>query len=556
MLTSIKSLKIKIITLLFIIMLVLSIVLTVISIDNINSLVTSNINFISKSMIKKEKQELGNKIDLVSNIIDMYYKKTTPKYMEEVVKSSIISHQEQLFHQLNSIYNQYKETSSLEELQERLKDIVKYARYGKSGYFWINDMNCKMIMHPIKPQYDGKVFCNTPKVPFVKLGVDALQKMHKNRTFIKYKFYNPATKRYEFKVSLVRIFKPFGWIIGTGKYLSDITPVVKKQLLANIEALRYGKSGYFWINDMQCRMIMHPIKPQYDGKVFCNTPKVPFVELGVKALKVSKNGIAFIKYKFYNPATKKYENKLSVVKLFKPWHWMIGTGVYLDNIEKSMAQVKAMKDNEEQKLIYKILAITLLIIILSLFVSYYLTVKFITNPVRNLTSEKNHFKEIANIDYLTQILNRRAFFIEVEKYYDYSNFNDIKLGIMMLDIDFFKQVNDRYGHDAGDEVLKQLSSFIKNSLRDNDLFGRLGGEEFGICILNSDRNKLLRIATKIKNEVQNYAIFYNNVEIQCTISIGCYELNTKKEDYKEGFSKADKALYKAKKEGRNRAILF
>ena len=60
-------------------------------------------------------------------------------------------------------------------------------------------MNYKMVMHPIKPEFDGKTFINTPKVPFVQLGVDALKKCGCDKTFIKYKFYNPATKKYEFK---------------------------------------------------------------------------------------------------------------------------------------------------------------------------------------------------------------------------------------------------------------------------------------------------------------------------------------------------------------------
>jgi len=553
LLYNIKSLKVKIISLLFVLMVILATILTAVSIDNIDGLVDSNLDYISESMVKKEKKELKNKIDLVSNIIELYYKKTTPQYMQSVVKQALVTHQEQLFNQLNHIYMDNKECMSEKALKERLKEIVQYARYAKNGYFWINDMQCRMIMHPIKPEYDGRVFLKAPKVPFVKLGVDSLKKEHKDRAFISYKFYNPATKKYELKVSLVRIFKPYHWVIGTGKYLSDITPLIKQQLLANIEALRYGKSGYFWINDMHYRMIMHPIKPEYDKRFFIDTPKVPFVKLGVDALKNSQNNIAYLRYKFYNPATNKYEDKLSIVKLFKPWNWVIGTGVYLDTIDESIESIKVQKNHEEKNLIHKILFITLLMIIITLLFAYILTVKFIIDPMTNLTSEKNHFKEIANIDYLTQILNRRAFFAGVQ---EFAKNNECKLGVCILDIDFFKNVNDTYGHDAGDEVLKQIAMFVQNSLRGEDLFGRIGGEEFAVCVLNTDSKQLQKLATKIKERIEKSTIIYKEMSIECTLSIGCYEFDPKVESVREAFVKADKALYLAKEQGRNRVVVF
>ena len=86
----------------------------------------------------------------------------------------------------------------------------------------------------------GKIFINTPKVPFVQLGVDALKKCNCDKTFIKYQFYNPATKKYEFKVSLVRVFKPYNWIIGTGSYISNITKQIQDNTLDSIKHLRYG----------------------------------------------------------------------------------------------------------------------------------------------------------------------------------------------------------------------------------------------------------------------------------------------------------------------------
>lgn len=556
MLKTINSLKVKITILLSILIIFVSFTLTAIYIQNLNTLVNSNVSLVSKTMIENEKKELQNKVDLASNILEMYYKRATPDYMEDVVKKRLISHQEQLFHQLNSIYNLYKDIESKTNLKHRLEKIVKYARYGNNGYFWINNMDNMMVMHPIKPSYDNKIFIDTPLVPFVQLGVDRLKKEKKDSVFIKYKFYNPATKLYEFKVSLVKRFKPYDWVIGTGRYISDVTPLVKQQALKSIQASRYGKNGYFWINDTNYKMIMHPIKPEYNNKIFIDSAEVPFVSLGVDSLKNTLKDSSVIKYSFYNPATGKYEDKLSIVKIFKPWNWIIGTGVYLNGINKSIEDVKKNKTIEEHKLIVNIITIGLIIIMVVLFLAYYLITKFIVNPMNTLSTEKEYFEEIAQIDFLTNILNRRAFYQEIEKYFAYAKRNDIQVSVMMIDIDFFKKVNDTYGHDAGDFVLKTVAKVVKNSIREEDIFGRLGGEEFGICILNSTNESLCQIANKIRTNIQSKEMKYNGTIIKITISIGGYNLYTHLEDFKIAFNKADKALYEAKETGRNKVEIY
>ena len=341
---------------------------------------------VKEVILKLKKEELLNKTEIAYKTLESHYKETLPENIEEGVRADLIKYQEVLFNILHRIYKKNKGKMSEEELQRRLKDVVRAVRYGKSGYFWINDMNYKMVMHPIKPEYDGKVFIKTPKVPFVELGVNALKKSKKDYAFIKYQFYNPATKKYEFKVSLVKLFKPYNWVIGTGAYISNITEEVKKATLKNIKDLRYGKSGYFWINDMNYKMVMHPIKPEYDGKVFIKTPKVPFVELGVNALKKSKKDYAFIKYQFYNPASGKYEDKLSIVKLFKPWGWVIGTGTYLKEMSNTLKQIDKIKSSTLQVLFIKFLITVVILISVYLIISIFVVEKFIVAPLKEFTS--------------------------------------------------------------------------------------------------------------------------------------------------------------------------
>jgi len=553
---NIQSLKTKILILLSILIIVISFMLTLLCIEDTDGLVESNIELFSTTFMHKEQEELQNKIELASNIIQMYYEQTKPQYIEKTVHSVLVSHQEQLFSQITKFYEANKNRYPTDVLKEKIKFLVRYARYGESGYFWINDMDEKIIMHPIKPEYEGHYFKDTPLVPFVSLAIEKLKKSHKKSTFIKYKFYNPATKKYEFKVSLVRVFEPFGWVIGTGRYLSDITPLMQEKALEDIRALRYGNNGYFWLNDTNYTMIMHPIKPSYDGKVFLGTKAVPFVELGVNALKKSHNNLATIEYKFYNPATHNYEDKLSVVKLFKPWNWVIGTGVYLNTINASINKIGTIKNQEKKKFIMKIVFFAIVMIIITIFIAYFLIRYFIINPVTSLNNEKKYFEEMSQTDSLTSILNRRAFFKEAQQYFAYAKRHYLSVSLIMIDLDHFKHINDTYGHEAGDFALKEFVRTTRKCIREEDIFGRVGGEEFCLCILNVNQEELCNIAQKVRNAVQKNSFVYKEYVIRFTISLGSYQVDSFDEEFESALNKADEALYKAKDEGRNKVVNY
>jgi methyl-accepting chemotaxis protein len=406
-------------------------------------------------------------------------------------------------------------------------------------------------MHPIRPQYDNKIFTNTPKVPFVELGVNKLLKIRKDRGFIHYKFYNPATKRYEFKVSLVRVFKPYNWIIGTGRYVSDVSKMVQKNVLEDIQNLRYGKNGYFWVTDMNYKMLMHPIFPKYNGKTVGKFLKLNEVKKGIDKLKTSGKNYVFVKYKFYNPASKKIEEKISIITIFKPWNWVIGTGSYLNDIDKIDDKIELQYILAKHSLIKTVIITSLIILLIPVLIGYYLTTIWIINPMKKLDKDKHHFEEIATFDYLTNIINRRSFFEKAKDMILDAEKNSKTICGIMVDIDFFKKINDTYGHEAGDEVLKKLTAKISSIIRETDIFGRIGGEEFAILMENCDKKKLWKIAEKIREEIAKCSVKYDELIIKCTISIGAY-VAEKGENIETILKRADELLYKAKENGRDR----
>lgn len=131
-----------------------------------------------------------------------------------------------------------------------------------------------------------------------------------------------------------------------------------------------------------------------------------------------------------------------------------------------------------------------------------------------------------------------------------NNDSQSSCAVAMIDIDFFKEINDRYGHDAGDEVLRHLGQLIKKRFRSSDIAARIGGEEFCIVVVNSDIEHVYTIFENFRKSVEKLVIPYNNKSLSVTVSIG---LTVKlKDSLQDMISIADKLLYKAKQAGRNR----
>lgn len=158
----------------------------------------------------------------------------------------------------------------------------------------------------------------------------------------------------------------------------------------------------------------------------------------------------------------------------------------------------------------------------------------------------------ANIDGLTGLNNRRCLYELAEKEFLISKTNTSSISVIMLDIDFFKQFNDTYGHDIGDIVLKNVASNIKKIIKEHDIVGRYGGEEFIIILPNTDLDEAVVSAENLRITIENMKInIKNQKQINCTISLGVASINPNFKNIDELIKAADIMLYKAKENGRN-----
>ncbi|RMA93050.1 diguanylate cyclase (GGDEF)-like protein [Hydrogenothermus marinus] len=195
---------------------------------------------------------------------------------------------------------------------------------------------------------------------------------------------------------------------------------------------------------------------------------------------------------------------------------------------------------------------------LAIFLIIYIGNSFIKETVNTL----NLLYEVANFDTLTNVYNRRKLYeileYEIEKVKRYKR----PLSLMIIDIDDFKKINDTYGHNFGDEILKEVAKILKSNIRKIDYVGRLGGEEFLVILPETTKEEAFFVGEKLRSAVERY--FEANYGKKLTISIGISELDESllcNEDCKlekiilDLIEVADKSLYIAKRNGKNMVII-
>ena len=165
----------------------------------------------------------------------------------------------------------------------------------------------------------------------------------------------------------------------------------------------------------------------------------------------------------------------------------------------------------------------------------------------------NKLEEIANIDFLTKVSNRKCFFEKADIYFQEAKSNNLPYAIAMIDIDNFKLVNDTYGHAVGDDVIKALANILRDNIKGQDIVARFGGEEFVLYLKDISPQAASKFMQSMCQKISEFSIFLpNDQEINFTVSIGLSTQNHS--SLNEQINSADELLYVAKKSGKNRVI--
>jgi len=162
-----------------------------------------------------------------------------------------------------------------------------------------------------------------------------------------------------------------------------------------------------------------------------------------------------------------------------------------------------------------------------------------------------HFQELASYDSLTQACNRRFFLIRASEELSKCRRINQPFSLLVIDLDHFKLINDTYGHAGGDEALRYVAQCIRTDLRDFDVFGRMGGEEFAVVLSGVEHEQAIRVCNRLRENIAVGTIKHDGNSFTMTMSGGVVTA-TDGDDIQFLLAAADAALYQAKNSGRNR----
>ncbi len=383
-----KSLSIKAKLLLIVIgaVLFVSLSIAVDAIWSLNNQSKESIADLTKSSNDLKDEELANYVSLAMSTLKAYHKRS--QNINNEVQDVLKARTDSLFSSIEAIYEQYQDILDEEELKELIKTSINATRYDNgAGYFGTNTIDGVVVDHPINPKLNGRDMINFKDKNGKEIFKD-FRRIAKGKGdgFVDYMWVNPENGKVELKISYAKVFKPYNWVVVTGKYVSDVSKELKKEALEAIKNIRFGEagSGYFFILDKSLKMMMHPVKESLVGKDTTNVTdpngKYFFREI---AEGLKKADSAVVNYVWDKPGKSIPVAKKLYVEEFKPWQWMVASGVYIDDLETNVTHMK--KENEES-LYAAIRNIVIIILILVVVVSLILLIlinKNILTPLKN-----------------------------------------------------------------------------------------------------------------------------------------------------------------------------
>lgn len=175
---------------------------------------------------------------------------------------------------------------------------------------------------------------------------------------------------------------------------------------------------------------------------------------------------------------------------------------------------------------------------------------------RQLQAANRELQRLSSTDRLTSLYNRGHWEEMLRQEYARHRRYDSGAALVMFDIDHFKAINDRHGHQAGDAVIRQTADLIRQNMRDSDVAGRYGGEEFVVLLPDTDKDGALIFAERLRRSIEAHEVVHEQAQIRFTVSLGIADLNMPTQSHAQLIEWADSALYASKAGGRNRTTVY
>ena len=392
------SIRIKLLAIVIVTIVLVSIIIATKSIYEVNNLTNQTIEEYKERAFSANIEEMKNYTTFAVNIAKDAYEKSKIENVKARKATYLKSQTDFLFAMITKIYEDQKNKIPEAELKKVLLDAIGSVRYGEDNdYFFVYDKNSTILKLPLTPEREGTKNNGSHILEFIKTAFE------KGEGFVPYQQVIPGKAPRE-KLSNIRLFEPYGWVVGTGVYIDNEEKELKAKALEEISKIRFGQDGYFFVYDYDGTNIMHPVNPALVGKNLMENKSKKGVYYIKDLIEVAKKGGGTVLFDF--PKSKddpKLYDKIGYADGLQEWKWMIGTGVYIDNVEKN---VEIMKQNSYERISSIILGIVIIAVIVSIvliaFISFFIT-KEIIFPLEKfevglLSFFKYLNKEVKNVE--------------------------------------------------------------------------------------------------------------------------------------------------------------
>ncbi len=328
--------------------------------------------------------------------------------------------------------------------------------------------------------------------------------------------------------------------------------LTQKYIEQYIYGLDYSDGAYIWVNqvidynggDNYAIRRIHPnLKDQIGEYLSTSMTDIkgnfPYLE-ELEGVKANPDGF-FYSYYFKEYLTDDISQKYTFARLYKPYDWIIAVGAYTKDIQQ--VEVSGMRI-----IVYSGVFVFLILVGLAAF--------FIVqnNKAKNkqFAKEKKELSEKAEIDPLTGCVNRRKANELYKSAFEEFKSSGVNTGILMVDIDDFKYINDTYGHDAGDRALCELARCMKKTFRTGDTVVRWGGDEFMLILQELEKEHAEVAIDKVEKLLKNLTFYFDGKDIPIKTSAGFTMFRDTDREYTDAVVRSDEIMYHVKKNGKNR----
>lgn len=558
----------------------IAIILSYFSITHNQEIIENTSKNLKERLMREHQNNIVSKVKMAVELIK-YERSTIEMRLKEKVKLRV----DKAYDIASNIYLQNKDEHPIPAIQSMIIDAIRPLVWNNGeSFIFILDKEGTFILAPkYLTHLEGKNISNFQDVTGRYVIREEIQMVKNHREgFLWDTFTRPGkdlNKQYK-QLAFVKNFEHFNWYMGSAEYLDTTTKEIESSIIAILRNINKDKSNYFFILNTKGEVILHTYNPELEGTNLLLSKKqnqIDTIQTFINNANTKKD--SFISYSWENPITHILEKKCSYVEKIPNTDWLIGSGFYVNDLDKIVATKQSQLETLNHDQLQLTITFSLLFILLSTLISWYISRKLqhhfnslkmhlalksdelsklnisleekISERTQELNDAYKKMEQIATIDTLTGINNRysflNAFESEMKKYLStHTNFT-----LLMIDIDHFKQINDNHGHDVGDQTLITMTQIVQECLRSNDLFGRMGGEEFMILLPHTPLTSAEEIAKRIQKSINEY-----NFDIiqHVTVSIGVVEYREGESDI-EMFKRADIALYEAKHSGRNKVVV-